>query len=122
MKRVLSMLMWSTVVVALTTAGCQSFGGRSGELSVDDQDITGSVKSKLVAEQGANLTLVDVAAKKGTVYLNGEVASPTQKARAEELAWQVAGVRNVVNNLQIRESAGSPAVPESDPTMELAPQ
>lgn len=121
MKRVLNMMMWSTVVVALT-AGCQSFGGRSGELSVDDQDITGSVKSKLVAEQGANLTLVEVAAKKGTVYLNGEVESPTQKARAEELAWQVAGVRNVVNNLQIRESAGSPAVPESDPTMELAPE
>ncbi|MGH7831677.1 MAG: BON domain-containing protein [Candidatus Binatia bacterium] len=33
--------------------------------------------------------------------LNGVVASPESKERAEELARGVSGVRDVVNNLQI---------------------
>lgn len=116
MKRAVNTVVVMVMAAALA-AGCQTFGGRSGELAIDDNTLTGSVKSKLVSERGSNLTLVDVASKKGTVYLNGEVESPTHKARAEELAWQVAGVRNVINNLQISsEGAGSPAQPEtSDP-------
>jgi BON domain len=39
---------------------------------------------------------------KGTVYLTGNVENMAVKARATELAQQVSGVREVVNNLKIQ--------------------
>jgi hypothetical protein len=39
---------------------------------------------------------------KGTVYLTGNVENTSIKTRATELAWQVSGVRAVVNNLKIQ--------------------
>ena len=33
---------------------------------------------------------------------HGTVESPEHKARAEQLAWQVKGVKSVVNNLQVQ--------------------
>jgi hyperosmotically inducible periplasmic protein len=59
------------------------------------------VKTKLVGDKAANLTRVDVDTNNGTVYLNGTVDTPEQKARAEQLAWQAKGVKSVVNNLQV---------------------
>jgi osmotically-inducible protein OsmY len=88
------------IVVALGM-GCQSATGKSAGTVVDDTSITASVKAKLVADKPANLTRVDVDTNNGTVYLNGMVDSPEQKARAEQLAWQATGVKTVVNNLQV---------------------
>jgi osmotically-inducible protein OsmY len=87
-------------LVLATCAGCQSMGATPGK-SIDDASITASVKSKLVAQKMTNLTRVDVDTNKGTVYLNGIVDSPDQKATAEALARQVTGVKSVVNNLQV---------------------
>ena len=64
-----------------------------------------SVKSTLVADKIANLTRVDVETTLGVVSLNGVVESSDQKARAEQLARHVSGVRDVINNLQIQRSA-----------------
>jgi hyperosmotically inducible protein len=92
------------VALALLTVltGCQSMTGKSTGTVIDDSTITASVKSKLVADKAANLTRVDVDTNSGTVYLNGTVETPEQKTRAEQLAWQASGVKNVVNNLQIQ--------------------
>ena len=91
------------IVVAMLalSMGCQSATGKSAGTVVDDTSITASVKAKLVADKPANLTRVDVDTNNGTVYLNGMVDSPEQKARAEQLAWQASGVKTVVNNLQV---------------------
>jgi len=105
MNRIIYLIMAGTLVLAVT-AGCQTMGGgQRGGPQVADEEIMGNVKSKLVAEPVSGLSLVDVLAENGTVYLHGQVQSPEVKARAEELAWQVAGVKDVVNNLQI--GAGS---------------
>lgn len=69
---------------------------------MDDSTITATVKAKLVADKAANLTRVDVDTTKQVVSLNGIVESADQKARAEQLAKQVDGVRKVDNNLQIQ--------------------
>ena len=37
----------------------------------------------------------------GVVALNGTVETPEQRARAEQLAGRVDGVKKVVNNLQV---------------------
>ena len=91
------------VVIALlvVSAGCQSVTGKTAGTVVDDTSITASVKAKLVADKPANLTRVDVDTNNGTVYLNGVVDTPEQRARAGELAQQAKGVAMVVNNLQV---------------------
>jgi hyperosmotically inducible protein len=96
----------STLVVALAVltalAACQSMTGKTAGENIDDATITASVKAKLVADKPTNLTRVDVDTNNGTVYLNGTVESAEQKAKAEQLAWQAKGVKNVVNNLQVQ--------------------
>ena len=90
------------LVLVMATAACESMTGKRAGTNVDDATITASVKSKLVADRAANLTRVDVDTNGATVYLNGTVDSPEQKARAEQLARQAQGVKSVVNNLQVQ--------------------
>jgi hyperosmotically inducible periplasmic protein len=94
--------MLALAVLMAVTAGCTAMTGKSTGENVDDATITASVKTKLAAEKPATLTKVDVDTNKGTVYLTGNVENPAIKARATELARQVAGVREVVNNLKIQ--------------------
>lgn len=101
----------STVIVSLTLlsflGGCQTMTGRSTGQFVDDQSITAAVKARLVADKAANLTRIGVNTVNGTVYLTGAVESAEQKARAEDLATRVNGVRNVVNEIQVSERKSS---------------
>jgi hyperosmotically inducible protein len=90
------------VMVLAVTAGCTSMSGKTAGENVDDASITASVKSKLAAEKVATLTKVDVDTNKGTVYLTGNVENAAMKARATDLARQVVGVREVVNNLKVQ--------------------
>jgi hyperosmotically inducible protein len=90
------------VMLVAVTAGCTAMTGKSASQNVDDATITAQVKTKLAAEKPATLTKVDVDTNQGTVYLTGNVENATVKARATELARQVAGVRDVVNNLKIQ--------------------
>ncbi|HEY3305234.1 MAG TPA: BON domain-containing protein [Candidatus Binatia bacterium] len=99
MRRALESLAVVLLVVAL--AGCQAMTGKTAGQNVDDANLTASVKANLVADKAANLTRIDVDTNNGVVYLNGTVESPQQKARAEQLASQVKGVKKVVNNLQV---------------------
>ena len=95
--------MLALAVLMAFTAGCTSMTGKSaGRERRRRVTITASVKTKLAAEKPATLTKVDVDTNKGTVYLTGNVENPAIKARATELAQQVSGVREVVNNLKIQ--------------------
>jgi hypothetical protein len=67
-----------------------------------DASITASVKTKLATEKAATLLKVDVDTNQGVVQLNGSVDSERTKLRASELARQVDGVRQVVNNLKVQ--------------------
>jgi hyperosmotically inducible protein len=74
--------------------------GKSAGTTLDDATITASVKSRLVAEKASNLTRVDVDTNSGIVSLNGTVATLEHRARAEQIAREAAGVKQVINNLQ----------------------
>jgi hyperosmotically inducible protein len=89
---------------AVSMVGCTSMTGQSAGQYVDDRTITSSVKAKLVADKATNLTRVDVDTTNRVVYLNGIVQSREQKTRAEQLAMQLSGVKEVKNNLQIQGS------------------
>jgi BON domain-containing protein len=93
------------LVAALSTlvlTGCQTATGRSAGAVVDDSQTTASVKSKLVADRPANLTAVGVETVNGVTHLTGVVETPEQRLRAEQLAWEGSGVRQVVNNIQVQ--------------------
>ena len=51
-------------------------------------------------------TNVEIVSYNGTVLLMGEVSTPELKARAESKVREIDGVRRVVNELQVRGSAG----------------
>ncbi len=83
-------------------AGCQSVTGNTAGQNANDAGITASVKTQLIADKVSNLAGVDVDTTQGTVVLNGSVETMAQKARAQQIAQQVEGVKGVVNNLQVR--------------------
>jgi hyperosmotically inducible periplasmic protein len=91
------------MVVALLGAGCRSMTGESAGQNIDDATITTEVKGKLTAEKASNLTSVSVATANGTVSLTGVVPTAAARARAEEIARGVKGVRGVANNLQVQQ-------------------
>jgi hyperosmotically inducible periplasmic protein len=90
------------LALMLSIAGCASMTGQTAGQYVDDSTITAAVKATLVGDKVANLTRIDVDTTNHVVALNGIVKSPEQKARAEQLAMDVRGVRRVENNLQIQ--------------------
>ena len=95
------LLLWAFVLL-ISVAGCTSMTGQTAGQYVDDSTITASVKAKLTADKVANFTRIEVGTTNQIVALNGVVESPEQKARAEQLAGQVSGVRSVPNNLQVK--------------------
>jgi osmotically-inducible protein OsmY len=87
---------------AWVLGGCQSLTGRTLGQNIDDSNLTAAVKTQLARDKVSSLTRIDVDSSDGVVALNGVVESAEQKARAEEIARGVGGVRRVVNNLQIQ--------------------
>ena len=90
------------ILTVFSMAGCQAMTGRTAGQNVDDTVLTSSVKTKLAGDKVSSLARVDVDTTNGIVALNGVVESSDQKARAQELASQVSGVKKVVNNLQVQ--------------------
>jgi hyperosmotically inducible periplasmic protein len=90
------------MLLVAVTAGCTAMTGKSAGTNVDDAKITAIVKEKLAVEKISTLTKIDVDTNKGTVYLTGNVTSEDLKTKATQIAWQVAGVNGVVNNLKVQ--------------------
>ena len=97
----------SSIVLAalLVINGCTAMTGQTAGQHVDDSTITASVKAKLVGDKAANLTRIEVDTTNQVVTLNGVVESADQKAKAEQLARQVGGVKSVKNNLQVQKQS-----------------
>jgi hyperosmotically inducible protein len=76
---------------------------RSAGEVVDDSVVTTKVKAALVAEPATKARDITVVTREGIVQLSGFVDSPTEKATAGEVAQGVAGVKEVRNDLQIKQ-------------------
>jgi hyperosmotically inducible protein len=75
--------------------------GKTAGRKIDDGTIAAQIKSQLAADTGVSVTRLDVDTNNATVYLNGTVATPDLKMRAEQVARQVEGVERVINNLEV---------------------
>lgn len=70
---------------------------------VDDSVITARVKSALVADSTTKAYQIGVTTFEGKVQLSGFVDDAQARSRATQVAKNVDGVRDVENNLEIRD-------------------
>jgi osmotically-inducible protein OsmY len=94
-----------SAAVALTgLTGCESSKSKdpAAAQAARDKEITREVKTKLKNYPVYKFTEADAKAMNNTVQLNGFVLSDGEKRRAEDLARQVPGVNQVVNNLTVQ--------------------
>lgn len=89
-RLIIPMLMVVTVVLA----GCNS-------QAVDDTAITTKVKSKLATDSETSAMKISVDTKNGVVTLSGTVDADTEKKKAEQLARNTDGVKQVANNIKV---------------------
>ena len=96
----------SALAIAGGLSGCagdrytQSTGER-----IDDKADSSRVKKALGADTQYKYEDVNVQTFKGVVQLSGFVNSRDQKNRAGDLAKKVQGVKDVENNITVKESA-----------------
>ena len=72
-----------------------------------DAGITTSVKSKLAADDTVSAYQVDVDTQDGIVTLTGSVDTPAAREQAVTLARQTDGVTDVVDNIQVDNTAAT---------------
>jgi osmotically-inducible protein OsmY len=96
-------LVW---LLAAGLQGCASFGKCDPESCTGDKKITADVYAliKEHREFGAPGT-IRVQTINGVVYLNGLVETDFERRSAESLVMLVANVKDVVNSLDVRNSA-----------------
>jgi hyperosmotically inducible protein len=73
----------------------------SGGMGVKDSWITSKTKMKLVADKRTKARQIKVETQSGVVTLRGKVASPDERAAAEEITKAVDGVKSVRNTLEV---------------------
>jgi hyperosmotically inducible periplasmic protein len=70
-----------------------------------DAGITTNVKSKMAADDTVKAHQINVDTRNGVVTLSGDVDSSVAKERAVQIARNTDGVRDVVDNISVTESA-----------------
>lgn len=85
----------------------------------NDETLTQLVKAKISAEPALATQTVNVSAKDGVVTLTGNVNTEPNKAKAEELAKSVDGVKSVTNSLMVRPPIVNATPPPVSPDMQL---
>jgi osmotically-inducible protein OsmY len=107
MKRVTAVAV--LLLSASAVSGCQTMTGRTAGQHFNDKWLLHETKGRIAAQIPRALTAMNVDVHRGNVYLIGTVATPEQKARAEEIARDVDGVVNVVNHLETESALSLPA-------------
>lgn len=90
----------------LGVTGCASSRGGHEQTKgqyIDDRATSSRVKDALTADPLYKFAGVNVETFNGTVQLSGFVTAREQKARAGDLARRIEGVREIVNNITVKE-------------------
>ena len=82
--------------------GCQMISELTHRESDKDAAISKAVKENFLKDKAVDLTGVKVKTTDGSVDLTGTVPSLEAREHAVKLAWRVAGVRTVVNHLEVQ--------------------
>ncbi len=88
-------------IVGVTVAEERSVGD-----AIDDTVILASVNHQLFQADIELFRAVGVEVVEGRVLLTGNVAMPDDRVEAVRLAWQVEGVNEVINEIQVTDRGG----------------
>ena len=89
-------------VVGVGTAAVAASTTEKGfSTSVSDGVIFAKLKDRFMQVNASLLTSIDVTVNDGAVLFTGKVKTPEEKIEATKLAWEIKGVREVVNELQV---------------------
>jgi hyperosmotically inducible protein len=91
----------TAAMIALLLPGVAAWADNTAKTTLDDNAINAKINTALIGDPATKARQIDVEVSSGIVQLNGFVDSAASKTRAEELARQVAGVKEVHNNLQV---------------------
>jgi osmotically-inducible protein OsmY len=91
-------------MAAVVLSGCagDKYNRSTGEY-IDDKGISMRVKSALNDNSEYKFDDVNVTTFRGTVQLSGFVNNSAQKSKAAQIAKTVQGVREVDNNISVKE-------------------
>ena len=91
-------------------AGCsRSDNARTAGQTVDDTAITAKVKTAFAKDPSVKAIEVKVDTYLGTVQLSGWVNTEAERARAEEVAKTIPGVKTVDNKITVKTDIAPPA-------------
>lgn len=90
------------MLALLVLAGCNQ------KPAPTDAQIASDVQSRIYGDAAVQSRTISVQASNGIVTLNGNVASDTERGAAANDAATIAGVKTVVNNLQVQQAQVTP--------------
>ena len=93
-------------VVGVGTAAVAASTTETGfSTSVSDGVIFAKLKDRFIQQNASLLTSADVSVNDGAVLFTGKVKTPEDKIQATRLAWEIKGVREVVNELKVADTS-----------------
>ena len=93
-------------IVGVGTAAVAASSTEKGlTTSVSDSVIYTKIQDRFIQEDASLSTLVDVTVNDAAVLLTGKVRTPEEKVLATRLTWEVRGVREVINELQVTDTS-----------------
>jgi len=106
---VLGGLLFSGCAPAVLGVGTAAVAASSTEkglsTSVSDSLIFTKIQDNFLQTDASLPTVVDVTVNDGAVLLTGKVKTPEEKVLATKLTWEVRGVREVVNEIQVTDKS-----------------
>ncbi len=94
------------LVGGAATVGVAAVQERSVGDAVDDATIEFRIKDRFLEKDDKLFTRVTVDSVEGRVLLAGSVDSPDDRVDVARLTWQVDGVKEVFNEVEVRNRAG----------------
>jgi osmotically-inducible protein OsmY len=96
----------ATAVLGVGTAAVAASTTEKGlTTSVNDAAIVTKIKDRFIQSNFSLVTAADVSVNDGSVLMTGKVKTPEEKVQATRIAWEIKGVREVVNELQISDTS-----------------
>ena len=92
-------------VVGVGTAAVAASTTEKGfSTSVSDGVIFAKLKDRFIHVNASLLTSAEIMVNDGSVLFTGKVKTPEDKIEATRLAWEIKGVREVINELQVTDT------------------
>ena len=93
---------FALVALLICLNGCQTIREKASGPEFEDAKMTAIIKAQLARDDQSTVQAISVDVDDGVVKLKGTVNSAQKKAKAEEIARKVDGVKSVTNNLEVK--------------------